>query len=135
VKLAQAQRLLKALELLQRQQVEKQENKNGLCPVILCGDFNMMPHSALYEFFSRGQLNLSGLSRYFLSGQHFEPKSVVKKRMFHKEQDFLRHHAHGTAPGRFDTIQAIRDDFRNFPLGTIASHEVGIQDMSILDKV
>ncbi|KAM0873045.1 hypothetical protein ACQ4PT_038329 [Festuca glaucescens] len=38
-------------------------------PVILCGDFNATPKSPLYNFLSEQKLNLSGLTRYSISGQ------------------------------------------------------------------
>ncbi|XP_047058287.1 carbon catabolite repressor protein 4 homolog 6-like isoform X2 [Lolium rigidum] len=38
-------------------------------PVILCGDFNATPKSPLYNFLSEQKLNLSGLTRYNISGQ------------------------------------------------------------------
>lgn len=38
-------------------------------PVLLCGDFNLEPHSALYHFLSTGALHGSGLNRATLSGQ------------------------------------------------------------------
>ncbi|KQK08678.1 hypothetical protein BRADI_2g43210v3 [Brachypodium distachyon] len=38
-------------------------------PVILCGDFNSTPKSPLYNFISEQKLNISGLTRYAISGQ------------------------------------------------------------------
>ncbi|EDV29181.1 uncharacterized protein TRIADDRAFT_18427, partial [Trichoplax adhaerens] len=45
------------------------------CPVILCGDFNSTPTSALFQFISEGHLVYDGLNRKTLSGQR---KSKVR---------------------------------------------------------
>lgn len=47
-------------------------------PIILCGDFNMAPHSALYHFVAEGELDASGLSRYYLSGQTLAPGDSIQ---------------------------------------------------------
>ncbi|XP_078428045.1 DNAse I-like superfamily protein [Wolffia australiana] len=39
-------------------------------PVIICGDFNSIPMSPLYNFISEQKLNLSGLARSQVSGQY-----------------------------------------------------------------
>lgn len=47
-------------------------------PVVLCGDFNMSPHSALYHFVAAGELDASGLSRHHMSGQNAAPGDGIQ---------------------------------------------------------
>lgn len=72
VKLAQLEMLTRTIAELRSEQE---------LPVLLCGDFNLEPHSALYHFLSTGSLNASGLNRTTLSGQNGfdDPASQVTK--------------------------------------------------------
>ncbi|KAL0553298.1 hypothetical protein IC582_007188 [Cucumis melo] len=55
-------------------------------PVVLCGDFNCTPKSALYNFISEQKLDLSGLDRDKVSGQSsaeiFQPSSLYRNPWF-----------------------------------------------------
>nr|XP_056708684.1 protein angel homolog 2 [Euleptes europaea]XP_056708686.1 protein angel homolog 2 [Euleptes europaea] len=44
------------------------------CPLVLCGDFNSVPHSPLYNFLREGKLNYEGLPIGKVSGQEQSPK-------------------------------------------------------------
>lgn len=39
------------------------------CPYILCGDFNIQPHSPLYNFIINGEICFNNLRRGDISGQ------------------------------------------------------------------
>ncbi|DAZ93888.1 TPA: hypothetical protein N0F65_004735 [Lagenidium giganteum] len=103
VKLAQIQRLLESLEALS----QKHSVNDVPCPVLLSGDFNLQPHSPLYHLLSSGDLNVAGLSPYFLSGQHFE-NYRLQKMCYQNERDTTRHHCNGTAQGKFCNATALR---------------------------
>ncbi|CAI5476134.1 unnamed protein product [Closterium sp. Yama58-4] len=61
IKLAQMSRLLSAAHQL--------SEKHGSCPVVVCGDFNATPASALYDFIASSQLDLALTDRRRVSGQ------------------------------------------------------------------
>ncbi|GLE00108.1 hypothetical protein PINS_up008835 [Pythium insidiosum] len=126
VKLAQLQRLLSSLAELRRSESTSSASSDredaAPLPVILCGDFNLMPHSALYEFLSRRSLDVSGLSKHFLSGQNMDHRQA--NAVFQRENDTTRHRGHGTAVGRFNSSRARRTYLHHFPRDTIVSHEV-----------
>ncbi|KAM8945418.1 protein angel homolog 2 [Pelodytes ibericus] len=44
-----------------------------LCPIVLCGDFNSVPGSPLYQFIKEGMLNYAGLTIGKVSGQEQYP--------------------------------------------------------------
>ncbi|XP_077195027.1 protein angel homolog 2 isoform X1 [Paroedura picta] len=44
------------------------------CPLVLCGDFNSVPYSPLYNFLREGKLNYEGLPIGKVSGQEQSPK-------------------------------------------------------------
>ncbi|TMW67454.1 hypothetical protein Poli38472_011074 [Pythium oligandrum] len=120
VKLAQLQRLLTSLHELR--EGEHVLTPSSPLPVLVCGDFNLAPHSPLYEFLSRGELDVSGLSKHLLSGQNME---YHQKRGHHAvEHDSARHHGHGTAWGRFQSDRAQRTYHRHFPKDTVVNHSL-----------
>ena len=45
-------------------------------PIVLCGDFNALPMSKLYEFVRRGALTINGLPQKVVSGQERYPSSM-----------------------------------------------------------
>ena len=63
IKLAQAMCLLAELNRVAKTQ------RNGLCQVIVCGDFNSTPFSDLYKFLVQGYLRYEGLLTRTISGQ------------------------------------------------------------------
>lgn len=123
-------------------------------PVVLCGDFNLEPFSALYQFLSTGSLHVPGLNRTMMSGQHdFDnPAAHVRampliagamsaglvhllknmslyvseqKAKFVNENDTRRHLGTGTAQGRFDASRrGNRPTPRAFRVDVAASHDV-----------
>ncbi|KAJ0390308.1 hypothetical protein P43SY_011669 [Pythium insidiosum] len=119
VKLAQLERLLSSLAALRQV-----SDSDAALPLVLCGDFNLMPHSALYEFLSRRSLDVSGLSKHLLSGQNMDHRQASA--VFQREKDTARHHGHGTAVGRFDRARARRSYFHHFPRDTVATHELDL---------
>uniref|UniRef100_A0A8D0DYN7 Angel homolog 2 n=1 Tax=Salvator merianae TaxID=96440 RepID=A0A8D0DYN7_SALMN len=44
------------------------------CPLVICGDFNSVPHSPLYNFLREGKLNYEGLAIGKVSGQEQSPR-------------------------------------------------------------
>ncbi|KAJ7341091.1 hypothetical protein JRQ81_004813 [Phrynocephalus forsythii] len=49
--------------------------EDGLfCPLVICGDFNSVPHSPLYKFLMEGKLNYEGLAIGKVSGQEQSPR-------------------------------------------------------------
>ncbi|KAH0622712.1 hypothetical protein JD844_025252 [Phrynosoma platyrhinos] len=49
--------------------------ENGhFCPLVICGDFNSVPHSPLYNFLREGKLNYEGLAIGKVSGQEQSPR-------------------------------------------------------------
>uniref|UniRef100_A0ABM5FLG2 Protein angel homolog 2 n=1 Tax=Pogona vitticeps TaxID=103695 RepID=A0ABM5FLG2_9SAUR len=49
--------------------------KDGrFCPLVICGDFNSVPHSPLYNFLREGKLNYEGLAIGKVSGQEQSPR-------------------------------------------------------------
>ncbi|XP_025020810.1 protein angel homolog 2 isoform X3 [Python bivittatus] len=44
------------------------------CPLVICGDFNSVPHSPLYNFLTEGKLNYEGLAIGKVSGQEQSPR-------------------------------------------------------------
>eukprot|EP00752_Nemacystus_decipiens_P007761 g6935.t1 len=49
--------------------VERLSNSSRADGVMICGDFNMTPDSALYHYMVRGSLAVDGLNRFTVSGQ------------------------------------------------------------------
>lgn len=43
--------------------VHRLAERSGADAVIVCGDFNMAPDSALYHYMVNGELNVDGLNR------------------------------------------------------------------------
>ncbi|XP_053165741.1 protein angel homolog 2 isoform X2 [Hemicordylus capensis] len=50
------------------------QDNGRFCPLILCGDFNSVPHSPLYNFLREGKLNYEGLPIGKVSGQEESPR-------------------------------------------------------------
>ncbi|XP_066467812.1 protein angel homolog 2 isoform X2 [Tiliqua scincoides] len=46
------------------------------CPLVLCGDFNSVPYSPLYNFLREGKLNYEGLTIGKVSGQETSPRGT-----------------------------------------------------------
>ncbi|KAM4692780.1 protein angel homolog 2 [Discoglossus pictus] len=46
----------------------------GLCPIVLCGDFNSVPGSPLYRFIKEGMLDYGGMTIGNVSGQEQHPR-------------------------------------------------------------
>lgn len=61
VKLAQIRFLISRAQIL--------SERWGNAPVVLCGDFNSTPQSAIYKFLSTSELNIMSYDRTELSGQ------------------------------------------------------------------
>eukprot|EP00903_Cladosiphon_okamuranus_P015669 g14470.t1 len=55
--------------MLLTSRVERLAKSSGADGVMICGDFNMTPDSALYHYMVRGALAVDGLNRFFVSGQ------------------------------------------------------------------
>ncbi|KAJ6666894.1 hypothetical protein lerEdw1_018896 [Lerista edwardsae] len=51
------------------------ENRR-FCPLVLCGDFNSVPYSPLYNFLREGKLNYEGLTIGKVSGQEQSPRGT-----------------------------------------------------------
>lgn len=72
IKLAQVANLFAELDIIAR----KPGNINGkekYLPIILCGDFNSLPYSPIYNFLTLGELKYKGLLRSEISGQSLNP--------------------------------------------------------------
>ncbi|KAF1329433.1 Carbon catabolite repressor protein 4 3, partial [Globisporangium splendens] len=119
VKLAQ-------LEMLTRMLSEWRSEQSSTLPVILCGDFNLEPHSALYHFLSTGSLDVSNLSRAALSGQNGYDDRAFQHAKFINENDASRHHGNGTAAGRFQQskTRGRRGKHSDFVAGTVVAHDL-----------
>ncbi|XP_061481221.1 protein angel homolog 2 isoform X2 [Rhineura floridana] len=62
-----------AMLLAEITNVAKQED-GRFCPLVVCGDFNSVPHSPLYNFLKDGKLNYEGLAIGKVSGQEQSPR-------------------------------------------------------------
>lgn len=85
VKLAQLAHLLADIDLLTR---KYSGESNRSVPVIMCGDFNSLPYSSLYDFVAKGSLVYHRLNRALVSGQckddaqcNFLPKILFPTRL------------------------------------------------------
>ncbi|XP_071354476.1 protein angel homolog 1 isoform X2 [Trachinotus anak] len=65
VKLAQLAIMLAEIDRMVKSSKAKGEN----CNVILCGDFNSVPHMPLYQLITKGELYFQGLPAWTISGQ------------------------------------------------------------------
>lgn len=65
VKLAQLAILLAEIDAV----VKSCKAKGEHCNIILCGDFNSVPHMPLYQLITRGELYYQGLPAWMISGQ------------------------------------------------------------------
>ncbi|CAL9686580.1 unnamed protein product [Knipowitschia caucasica] len=65
IKLAQLAILLAEMDKL----VKSCQKKGEDCNVILCGDFNSVPHTPLYQLITKGELYFQGLPAWMISGQ------------------------------------------------------------------
>ncbi|XP_077414325.1 protein angel homolog 1 isoform X2 [Vanacampus margaritifer] len=65
VKLAQLAIMLAEINSV----VKLWKDKGEHCKVILCGDFNSLPHTPLYQFITTGELHFQGLPAWMVSGQ------------------------------------------------------------------
>ncbi|KAG7394236.1 RNA exonuclease ngl2 [Phytophthora boehmeriae] len=113
IKIAQLDMLLNFLTTLRQQH-------NPMLPVLLGGDFNLTPNSAIYHYLSTGELNASGLRRHDISGQNMT--KAARKAYLRDENDRSRHYGNGTALGKFNSHRADRG-FRDFWPGTVYSHD------------
>ncbi|KAL4613187.1 hypothetical protein GN956_G23416, partial [Arapaima gigas] len=65
VKLAQLAVLLAEID----EAVKPWKSKGVHCPIILCGDFNALPNTPLYQLITTGQLYYHGMPAWMVSGQ------------------------------------------------------------------
>ncbi|XP_067334908.1 protein angel homolog 1 isoform X2 [Channa argus] len=65
VKLAQLAMMLSEIDCM----VKSCQVKGEHCNVILCGDFNSLPHMPLYQLITTGELYYQGLPAWMISGQ------------------------------------------------------------------
>lgn len=76
IKLAQLAILLAEMDKV----VKSCKSKGEHCNIILCGDFNSVPQSPLYELITKGELYYQGLPAWMISGQ----EDLSYKPYFHK---------------------------------------------------
>mmetsp|Transcript_10164 Transcript_10164/g.18670 ORF Transcript_10164/g.18670 Transcript_10164/m.18670 type:complete len:507 (+) Transcript_10164:57-1577(+) len=113
VKLSQLRKLLEELEVLQR--------SHPSAAIILCGDFNSTPVSALYQFLVTGELrNGSKIPLIDVSGQ-LKAAAQIRYRSLPR---FLRNGGHGSA-GTFHGRYALP----SAPTLATASHQEGPDTM------
>ncbi|ETW07707.1 hypothetical protein H310_02156 [Aphanomyces invadans] len=119
VKLAQLQLLLSTIQALNTPHV------------ILCGDFNLTPKSALYEFLSKGALDGTTVSSCDASGQYAHRNSYFHNDVHPEEGNGIeRHQGAGTAAYRFGATPSLQ--LRRRPsrahecLGIRAVHELNL---------
>ncbi|ELU10613.1 hypothetical protein CAPTEDRAFT_164382 [Capitella teleta] len=80
VKLAQLMVLLSEIDRLAHKGFEPITCEPLYHPVILCGDFNLVPFCPLYKFVCRGHLQYEGLPQNQMSGQEMNGyRNVIKK--------------------------------------------------------
>lgn len=60
------------------------------CPFIICGDFNITPHSPLYCFLMEGYLSFAGIRQYTLSGQNQVGGPIVRPNLMPRETNIGR---------------------------------------------
>ncbi|XP_033844709.1 protein angel homolog 1-like [Periophthalmus magnuspinnatus] len=65
IKLAQLAILLAEMDKV----VQSCKRKGEDCNIILCGDFNSIPHTPLYQLITKGELYFQGLPAWMISGQ------------------------------------------------------------------
>lgn len=82
IKLAQLMLLLAKIDEVAQVSMAPSPNYH---PIILCGDLNLEPHSDLYLFLCRGEMQYEGLMQHVLSGQTSESNG----RNFFMQRDFL----------------------------------------------
>eukprot|EP00898_Chlorokybus_atmophyticus_P008916 jgi/Chlat1/9025/Chrsp94S08292 len=68
---------------------------DNTCPLVVCGDFNMTPNSALYKFMSKGGLDLTQVDRRNMSGQLEESRHGLSAQRAGSAQGTIGQ-AHGT---------------------------------------
>mmetsp|Transcript_24597 Transcript_24597/g.27991 ORF Transcript_24597/g.27991 Transcript_24597/m.27991 type:complete len:527 (-) Transcript_24597:968-2548(-) len=74
IKTMQAKMVIEGLRTL-KSHFESQGQKVS---VIFCGDLNLTPSSALYQYLDKGELNVQGIKRNKLSGQYLACKQEVQ---------------------------------------------------------
>ena len=85
IKLLQLARLLAEIDEMAKVQSNLPQNATAedvYNPVIICGDFNSMPHSPLYKLITEGKLKYQGTSRVHISGQHSQHKHASEDTYF-----------------------------------------------------
>ncbi|CAG10641.1 unnamed protein product, partial [Tetraodon nigroviridis] len=78
VKLAQLAILLAEID----RAVQSQKARGMSCNLIMCGDFNSVPHMPLYQLITTGQLNYQGLPAWKISGQEDLSYRTSYRRLF-----------------------------------------------------
>ncbi|KAM9354868.1 protein angel homolog 1 [Pholidichthys leucotaenia] len=78
VKLAQLAIILAEIDNVIKSCKAKGEN----CNVILCGDFNSVPHMPLYQLITTGELHYQGLPAWMISGQEDLSHKTSCQRLF-----------------------------------------------------
>ncbi|XP_043118264.1 protein angel homolog 1 isoform X2 [Puntigrus tetrazona] len=78
VKLAQLAIVFAEIDIM----IKKCRSEGGHCEVVLCGDFNALPSSPLWNFITTGQLYYQGLPAWMVSGQVDLSYKVHHSRLF-----------------------------------------------------
>mmetsp|Transcript_41030 Transcript_41030/g.66015 ORF Transcript_41030/g.66015 Transcript_41030/m.66015 type:complete len:446 (-) Transcript_41030:763-2100(-) len=117
IKLLQLQMLFKILKNTQQAHDE--------CPIILCGDFNSTPNSAVYHYVTEGSLQDGmELDRRKVSGQH---RIQHKIHYPNKIDSKGPHGSSGTFRGRFRPPNTLKDDTTD---GDLAVNDIVDEFMS-----
>ncbi|XP_054758783.2 protein angel homolog 2-like isoform X2 [Lytechinus pictus] len=129
IKLAQLGLLFAEIERLSR--TNHRSRKNTYHPVILCGDFNSVPHCPLYKFIKNGQVTYEGLASVEVSGQELgRAKIPLSSPLWPKELGVTPHCRYADAgmqssrnPG--GTSRRTRQSSRDHP----ANQDIQIDDI------
>ncbi|TDG98766.1 hypothetical protein EPR50_G00203720 [Perca flavescens] len=78
VKLAQVAIMLAEIDSV----VKSCKAKGKHCNLILCGDFNSVPHTPLYQLITTGELYFQGLPAWMISGQEDQSHKAYCHRLF-----------------------------------------------------
>ncbi|XP_039642863.1 protein angel homolog 1 isoform X3 [Perca fluviatilis] len=78
VKLAQLAIMLAEIDSV----VKSCKAKGKHCNLILCGDFNSLPHTPLYQLITTGELYFQGLPAWMISGQEDQSHKAYCHRLF-----------------------------------------------------
>ncbi|RXN22819.1 angel -like protein [Labeo rohita] len=78
VKLAQLAIVFAEIDVM----IKKCRSEGRRCEVVLCGDFNALPNSPLWNFITTGQLYFHGLPAWMVSGQEDLSYKVHHTRLF-----------------------------------------------------